>query len=115
MTDTVLIIRGDSAPVFDTETGTYGNGSTTIYDGPGRLKLASSVVGDVDAQGQMLAAQFPVLSLPIATSGGVEVNDIATITASQRDPANVGLILNVEGLFFQTDATARRFQVEVQS
>lgn len=115
MTDTVKITRGAGEPVWDEETGMYDDAPVDVYEGPARLRLASSVVGDVDAQGQLLAAQTPVLSLPVLTSGGVKVNDTVLITASQNDPALVGLVLNVEGLFFQTDATARRLQVEVQS
>lgn len=115
MTDTVVVTRGESAPILDPDTGEYTPTTSTIYEGPARLRSASSVVGDVDAQGQLLAAQTLVLSLPVATSGDVQVNDTVVVTASVNDPSNVGLQLNVEGLFFQTDATARRFSVEVQS
>jgi hypothetical protein len=114
MTDTVLITRA-TEPVFDAETGTYTPTVVTVYNGPARLKLSSTVVGTVDAQGQNLAAQTPRLDLPVATSGDVLVNDTAEITASVNDPASVGLRLNIEGVFFQTDATARRFPVEVQT
>jgi hypothetical protein len=114
MTDTIRVTRS-SEPVWNEETGTYTPADTVIYTGPGRLKLASSVVSDVNAQGQLLAAQAPRLDLPVATSGDVQVNDTAEIIASLHDPASVGLRLNIEGVFFQTDATARRFPVEVQS
>lgn len=114
MTDTVRITR-DGTPVWDDETGTYTPTTTTVYTGKARLKLSTSVVGNVDAQGQLLAAQSPRLDLPVATSGGVQVNDSVEVTASVNDPASVGLRLTIEGVFFQTDATARRFPVEVQS
>jgi hypothetical protein len=114
MTDTVLITRA-SEPVFDEDTGVYTPTTTTVYSGPARLKLTSSVVSAVDAQGQNLAAQSPRLDLPVSTSGDVQVNDSVEVTASVNDPAIVGLLLNVEGVFFQTDATARRFPVEVQT
>lgn len=116
MTDAVLITRpSDAEPVLDEDTGLYAPATTTIYSGPGRLKSTSTVVGAVDAQGQNLAAQSLRLDLPVATSGGVQANDTVTITASVNDPSAVGLVLNVEGVFFQTDATARRFPVEVQT
>jgi hypothetical protein len=114
MTDTVRITRADGPPELDPSTGDYVPATVTVYDGPGRLRAASSVVGAVDGQGQLLAAQAVTLSLPVATSGGVRKNDTVLIIASVRDPANVGLRLNVEGVFFQTDATARRLNVEVQ-
>lgn len=114
MTDTVLITR-EATPVFDEETGTYTPSVITVYSGPGRLKSVSTVVGDVDAAGQKRASQSLRLDLPVATSGGVRANDTVTITASVNDSSSVGLLLNVEGGFFQTDATARRFPVEVQS
>jgi len=113
MTDTVLITRGGT-PVFDDATGNYTTTAATIYNGPARLSLRSSLVSDVDAQGQLLAGQSPRLDLPVSTSGGVQVNDTVTVTASVNDPAAEGLVLNVEGLFYQTDATARRLSVEIQ-
>lgn len=114
MTDTVRITR-TSEPVFDNETGTYTPATTVVYTGPARLSLASTVVGAVDAQGQNLASQTPRLDLPVATSGDVQKNDAVEVTGSVNDPASVGLRLNVEGVFYQTDATARRFPVEVQT
>lgn len=114
MTDTVRVTRA-TEPVFDEETGTYTPTIVTVYSGPGRLKLNSTVVGAVDAQGQNLASQSPRLDLPVSTSGDVRVNDTVEVTASVNDPASVGLRLNIEGVFYQTDATARRFPVEVQT
>lgn len=121
MTDTVRITRGGSIPVFDAETGTYTPGATTIYEGPCRLKLSSTVVSDVDAQGQLLAAQGPTLSLPmltpgtVGTSGAVRPGDSAVILTSAHDPSAVGVTMTVEGRFIQTDATARRLPVEIHS
>src|SRR5690349_24209452 len=97
MTDTVLITR--ASEVYDDATLTYTPTLTTIYNGPGRLSLNTSVVGALDAQGQLLASQKPRLDLPVATSGSVLVNDTVTVTASVNDSASVGLVLNVEGLF----------------
>jgi hypothetical protein len=114
MTDTVRITR-PGAPVFDTTTGTYTQTDTVVYSGPARLKLSSTVVSSIEAGGQILAGQSPRLDLPVSTSGGVQVDDSVVVTASVNDPASVGLRLNIEGVFFQTDATARRFPVEVQS
>lgn len=116
MTDKVRITR-ETEPIFDTATGKYTptTTTTTVYEGPARLKLTSSVVGVVDAQGQNLASQSPRLDLPVKTSGAVRVHDAVEVTASEHDPANIGLRLTIEGRFFQTDATARRFPVEVQS
>lgn len=115
MTDTVHITRGDAAPVFDETTGTYISAATTIYSGPARLKLSSTVVSDLNVQGQLLAQQGPRLDLPVTTSGGVRPGDIATVTASQTDPVTVGVRLTIAGTFVQTLATARRFPVEVQT
>lgn len=114
MTDTVLITRATD-PVFDTGTGTYVPTTVTVYAGRARLVLNSIVVGSADAQGQNLASQTPRLDLPVSKSGDVQVNDTVEVTYSANDPASVGLRLNVEGVFVQTDATARRFPVEVQS
>ena len=114
MTDTWRITR-PGEPVWDEETGKYTTPDVTVYNGPGRLKFASAVVSDVEAGGQLIAAQRPRLDLPVSTSGGVRVGDTAVLTASRNDAASVGLRVTIEGVFFQTDATARRFPVEVQS
>ena len=114
MTDTVRIARGGT-PVFDETTGTYTPGTTTVYEGPCRLKLSSSVVSDLDAQGQLLVQQGPRLDLPIASSGAVRPGDTATITGSVNDPSSIGTVLTVSGRFVQTDATARRLPVELHS
>jgi hypothetical protein len=120
MTDTVRITRG-GAPVWDEETGTYSDGGTIIYEGNCRLKLTSTVVSDVDSQGQLLAEQRPQLHLPVltpgtvGTSGAVRPNDTAVILTSRNDPSAVGTVLTIGGRAIGTDATARRFPVEVQS
>lgn len=114
MTDTVLITRAGT-PTFDPETGTYPETLVIVYEGPCRIKLASTVVRDLDAQNQILAEQAPRLDLPIGESGDVKPGDMAVLTASVRDPAAIGLRMSVSGVFFQTDATARKFPVEIQS
>lgn len=115
MTDTWKVTRDNDEPVLDTETGTYVPSTATIYEGPGRLKLSSSVVSEVDAQGQLLAQQGPRLDLPVDTSADVLTGDLAECIASTHDASMVGHVVTIKGIFLQTDATARRFPVEVQS
>jgi hypothetical protein len=116
MTDTVLITRPAVSPgVLDGSTGNYPDAVTVVYNGPAHLKFMSPIVSSVEAQGQNLANQKYRLDLPFSTSAGVRVNDSVEVTASVDDPGSVGLRLNVEGLFYQTGATARRFPVAVQT
>ena len=114
MTDTVRVTRTAPGP-FDPDTGTYPDVEETIYEGPARLKLASSVVRDVAAQGQNRAEQAPRLDFPVATSAAIRPGDVAEIIASVEDPESVGVTATISGVFYQTFATARRFPVEVQT
>lgn len=114
MVSTCTITRGGGAGVWNEATGAYDATATTIYSGPCRLIFRSnSVVRETDAQGQFLLEQEPQLSLPVVGSETVTVGDAVTITANPYDAAMVGLTLRIAGIHTQTQATARRFPVEV--
>lgn len=121
MTDTVRITRPGAATELNEETGTYEPATITVYEGPARLKLQSSVISETEAVGQLISEQNPRLDLPVETPGttgksaDVQTDDEAIITDSLHDVANVGLRMTITGGFFQTDATARRLPIEVHS
>ena len=114
MTSACTISR-TSAPIFNESTGEYDATSTLVYSGPCRLKQGNTQVSQVEAAGQLLISQDSILSLPVATSGAVREDDVATITANELDPALVGLKFRVKAGHSQTNATARRLPVELVS
>lgn len=87
-----------------------------IYEGPCRLRFASSTVSERNSGSQQFGDQQGVLSLPVAdASVGVKRDMVAVITANPNDPALVGMVLRITGSEVQTTATARRFSVEFLS
>lgn len=115
MVSVCTITRGGGAGVWNESTGQYDSTAVTVYSGPCRVRFPSTVVRESDTQNQFTVEQEPLLSLPVAGSEGVTVDDVVTITANPSDSAMVGLTLRIAGLHAQTQATARRFPVEVTS
>ena len=113
MTDTVRVFRRVHGPIGDD--GNPTNVDTTMYEGPCRLLLRSSVVRDVDAQSQLLGVQGPRLDVPVAGTGGIRNGDLFVMLTSEGDPEVVGLEGVVAGMFPHTGSTARRLPVEVAS
>jgi hypothetical protein len=111
MVDT-WVIGVESRGELNEDTGEYENAFTQHYLGLGALTIGGTAPHEVDAAGQQLVTQSSVLALPVATSGGVGKDMVATCVASQNDPAMVGVKVRVAGPYRQTYATKRRFEVE---
>lgn len=96
--------------------GTKTPNLTTIYSGQCRLRFPTVRAEQELVQGQSIAKDKGILSLPvIGDSANVKADDIAVVTVSAiLDPGTV-LTVRVEVPFTQTHATARRFPVEVLS
>lgn len=103
--------RGPLDPV----TGQYAEVRTVVYSGPGRLRAEARDVAREVAQGELTATSRSVLSLPVATSGSVRVDDVFTCVSSEFDSSMVGVVVRIDGRPEQSLATARRFPVEVES
>lgn len=118
MVDTWRSVRyaSGSEPVFDDVTGEWSAAEQSpIYYGPGRLRDQDGLGRRDETQGETTVFGALRLSLPVATSGGVRVDDVLECTASVRDPHLVGVRVRVTDLHLQTHSTARRFSVEVES
>lgn len=103
--------------VTGTETNANGEDvpvTGVIYSGKCRLRWPTATSAELNAGGQIMTVQTPELHLPVEASAAVEVGHLAVITANPLDPAIVGVHLRVRGMQFQTHATARRLQVEVE-
>jgi hypothetical protein len=109
MVDTCTIKRAASFAT-DPETGIATPTYSTIYTGKCRLKLPVAVARPVTAGQAQEFTQHPILSLP-ATTTGILVDDILTITASLLMPSLVGRVFHVRAVPGQSHMTAARFEV----
>ena len=111
MVDTCTITRSGE-PTTDPDTGEVDDNPTTVYTG--RCKVQQQAVQSRpqtpgEAAVQMVRRE---VHLPVATSGGIRVGDLITITASVLDPDLVGRKLRVRDEHAKSYATARRLGVE---
>lgn len=113
MLDACTITRGGGDPVFDPNTGTYTTPApSTIYTGVCEVQISDGLnAQQTEAGGQVVTERRVTLKVPMSVTG-VEVDDIATITASLLDPDLVDQTFRVMGTFAKSFATARRLQVE---
>lgn len=125
MDDTCTVVRR-TVGALNEETGHHAQDDVRVYPpivdpededevdaGPCRVKQsASTKPSEVDAAGQLIVQTALTLSLPLATSTGVQVDDIVIIRASKYDPALPGKEYRIAGPHGQTHATARRFPIE---
>jgi hypothetical protein len=109
-TCTVDVVSGETV----NENGEVVPVTENVYSGKCRLRWPTATSAEVNSGGQIMTVQTPELMLPVEASAGVEVGQVATITANPLDPESVGLRLRIRGLHFQTHSTARRLQVEVE-
>lgn len=116
MESTCVITRTTPAdPAIDPATGLENPPTiTTTYTGKCRLRFPFVRPEQALAAGQQLAKDRGILSLPIASSAGVKLDDIADVTIGPLDPGTVRR-MRIMAPFEQTHATARRFPVEVAS
>jgi hypothetical protein len=88
----------------------------TIYSGPCRLRYPFVRPQEVVAEGQSIARDRAILSLPaVGNSANVRANDLAVVTISPVLDPGTTVKVRVETPFAQTHATARRFPVEVSN
>ena len=88
------------------------------YTGKCRISSSSNAVSEGDAGGQSYADQSFILSVPVASAGGIVTDDTLVVTAVDPvsgNPAMVGRSFRVAGLASLSQATAARFSVELIS
>lgn len=83
------------------------------YDGICEWKAATTSPREVDAAGQSVILQSPLLKLPVAASSLVAPGQEGTLTKNPLDPSLVGTKFRVSGDHGQTYGTSRRLTVEV--
>jgi len=110
MESTCVIKRANGITV--NPDGTETPAWTTVYTGKCRLRYPFVRPQQALVEGQQLAKQRGILSLPIVGSESVLTDDVATITVNPLDVGVQGQTFRVEGPFTETHATARRLAVE---
>lgn len=103
-------IKRRTGEVTDIDTGVVTPAYTVVYSGQCRLKLSVATARPADVGQAQVFMQHPILSLP-ATTTGVQVDDVVTITASALMPSLVGRVFHVRGLAGSSHMTAARFEV----
>ncbi|QDY06163.1 hypothetical protein FJK98_02455 [Micromonospora sp. HM134] len=105
-------IRRTTGVSTNPETGQTAPTDATIYQGRCRVQQ-SAVQSREESPGQAELLMVPrELHLPVATSGGVRVDDEVVIDACTYDPDLVGRHLTVRGESAKSLATARRLHIE---
>jgi hypothetical protein len=108
-------ITRTATSVVDPDTGVITGTTTTVYTGRCRLKLPVAVARPSLVGQAQEFLQHPILSLP-ATTTGVQINDVLTITASLLMPVLIGRVFHIRAVPGQSQMTAGRYEVmEVQS
>lgn len=111
MLDTV-VVKHKTGEATDAETGHTTPTYSTVYSGPGKIQQGGAASGRPhelgEASVQLVTFQ---LHLPVSATG-VQVDDVATVTASTLDPDLVGKSFTIRSVAHKTFLTARRMDVE---
>lgn len=119
MQDDCVITRPSGTKSIDPSTGLpVSDPPATVYGGTGdhgkdkcKVQSRAREVSNRGAGVHVYDVQQLDLHIPVAATG-VRVDDIAEITASASDPAQVGRKFKVTGVSRKTFATAQRLPVE---
>jgi hypothetical protein len=112
MVDACTITHGTGGSVQDETTGQVTRTTSTVYTGPCRVQLPQAQPRTADVAERTATLQRAIISLPVATSAGVRVGAMVTITAAALDGDLVARRFRVVGLHHKTYATARRLECE---
>lgn len=110
MVDTCTI-RRQTGVVTDPNTGVVTPTYQTVYTGPCKVQtFTNRELLKTGGEHQFIEQRYEI-HIPI-TGTGIEVNDLATVTAAEFDPDTVGRNYRVVALMNRTLSTARRLSVE---
>lgn len=110
MADACLITRGSGDPIFDEDTGTYTQGSSTLYAGRCRVQ-ASLMAAEQDAGDAFNIVNRVTISVPIGTLG-LAKGDLVTITEAADNPQILNAQYRVRSIQDKSQATAVRLECE---
>lgn len=102
------LIRRHTGSTTDRDTGNSMPTYATVYAGPCRVQQQVAIARPHDVgQDAVWLTRFD-LQLPVATSVGLQVGDLVTITSAAYDPDLTGRLFAVNELAHKTDASSRR-------
>lgn len=108
--DTCTISRPGTG-TFNTTTGQYGSSSSTLYSGPCRVEVATTVDARTDGAEVQVGRHIIVLPWDRAASLTVTAGDRVVVTSS--DPRLAARTLTVQAEQMGSTASARRFIAEL--
>lgn len=101
---------------WNPSTGTYDDPEpVVVYDGPCRLRMPYAYPQRADTGESLWAADRGIIAFPIDGSEDIADGMTVTITDNPNDPAMVGVEMSVLSGHYQTDGTARRIPVQLDS
>ncbi len=105
MVDACTVTRVTGTATNST-TGVVTPTTSTVYTGPCRIK-PDPTPGESQAGEREVVTRRFIVSVT-TDEDGIAVDDIVTVTASELDPALVGVSLTVAGVIIGSHLTARR-------
>lgn len=111
MQDTCLI-RRVTGTITDTFSGVITSTYTTVYSGPCKVQEHQAQGHSADPGEDYTVVLMRELHLPVATSLGLQRNDLVSITASAGDPDLVGRTFLIRDEASKSLATARRLSIQ---
>lgn len=105
MVDTCTIVRSTVGPL-DEDTGLYLTSTAVIYQGPCRIKPATTAT--VDAAGIAVDTARPVLELPWSDTPVAQPGDTVTMTSGPMTGTHLDVYAELPG----TTAVALRYMCE---
>lgn len=111
MLDTVQI-QHKTGEVTDPDLGTVTPTYATVYAGKAKVQQGGVPVGQPKDLGEA-SVQITHLQLHVPVSvTGIQVDDIATVTASTLDADLVGRVFTIRSVAHKSFLTARRMDIE---
>jgi hypothetical protein len=105
MVDACTVTRVTGTATNST-TGVVTPTTSTVYTGPCRIKPDPTPSESQAGEREVVTRRF-IVSVT-TDEDGIAVDDIVTVTASELDPALVGVTLTVAGVIIGSHLTARR-------
>jgi hypothetical protein len=111
MADTCTVTRVTGAST-DLQTAAVTETTAAVYTGKCRVQQTRGISRPTTvAEAYVFQTRYE-LQLPVATSPGIQIGDVVTITAAALDADLVGRTYWVRELADKTHATARRIGIE---
>ncbi len=111
MVDTAEVY-GLAVKTWNEDTASYDLVAPLVHTGLCRIRVADTLVQEIEAQSQPLIVGRLTVSFPVAAETVFPENFTIKITASPFDQTNVGRTFRIQGPHAQTLATAHRYPVE---